>query len=298
MPFFLLMIPALFYLRSFIPFSELFSLSSQIHRQCLEQLSFQSEWLDIYKALICGKKLPYGEIKQTFIQGGCIHLMVVSGAHLLFVEKLWSKISFPFYKTIILFLILIIYALASQLQPPVMRALFTFALFYISKSKRLFWNSCFVTHMSGFLCLLFQPQWIYSTSLQLSWLASFLQNLKTSNLMKASLTYLFIFPIVNRWQQLHPLTVFVNWLVVPAMGTFLFPLTVISFFFSPFHHLSDLLWKSVLKILQIFNTLTSSLFFPNWHIPLKMLWLYIIVIFTFISIIEIKRRRAFRKKEF
>ena len=296
MVFFLFLTPLLVLLRDAIPLSNLFSFSSQIHKYCLNQVSFKSEWIDIYRALLCGEKLPYGEVKSLFIRGGCIHLMVVSGAHLLFLERMWDKNPLPFFKRSLLFCILILYACASQLQPPVLRALFSFMLFHISQSKKLFWRPHFITHLSGILCLLMQPQWIGSISLQLSWLASFLQNLKTSTFVTALLTYLCISPIVNNWQELHPLTVFVNWLIMPIMATFLFPATLLSALFSPLRYITDHLWTGVLLGLKTFSTLTSSLLFPVWQLPPQMYWGYIIFIFSIATILDVKRRRRYSKK--
>lgn len=288
--------PILFLFRELISFLDLSALSSQIHEKCLDQISFTSSWIDIYKALICGHKLPNGEIKRAFIQGGCIHLMVVSGAHLLFLEKIWNKIPIPYFKRSALILILIVYAMASKLHPPILRALFSFLIVSISKSQRLFWNSHFITHLSGILCLIYEPKWMHSASLQLSWLASFLQNIKTSGLMKASLIYACISPIVNRWQQLHPLTVFINWLVAPFIATFLFPITFLSFLFSPLHYISDFLWAKTFLLIQSFNSITSVLPVPNWQLSPKIYWLYIISIFILVSFLDMKQKRSCKKK--
>ena len=73
-------------------------LSSYLHSQCLSVLSFKGQWKPAYEALICGQRLPKGPLRQVFTEGGLIHLMVVSGAHLLFMEKLWMKYSLPFFK--------------------------------------------------------------------------------------------------------------------------------------------------------------------------------------------------------
>ena len=191
-------------------------LSFYLHDQCLDILPLKGKWLPVYKALICGQRLPRGPIKQAFVEGGLIHLMVVSGAHLMFLEKLWIKLPLPFFKKSGLFFFLLFYALITQLHPPVVRALFSFFLFQMSRSYKFFWNHPFVTHLSGILCLMCSPQWIHSLSLQLSWLAALAQGTSSSSFKRAFFTYIIVFPIVSQWQFLHPLTVLINWLAAPV----------------------------------------------------------------------------------
>ena len=113
-------------LSSWVPFLSPDILAFSLHEKCLQFSSFQSETADIYKALVCGHRLPKGLIKETFVKSGLIHLMVVSGAHLLFLERLWKSINLPFFRTGGILFLLILYALTANLHPPVLRALFSF----------------------------------------------------------------------------------------------------------------------------------------------------------------------------
>ena len=255
-------------------------LSSYLHSQCLETLSFKGQWEPVYKALICGERLPKGPVREVFVKGGLVHLMVVSGAHLLFLEKLWMKLSLPFFKKSGLFVFLVLYALVTHLHPPVVRALFSFFLFQMSQSFKLFWGQPLVTHLSGLLCLVYSPYWIHSLSLQLSWLASLAHGISASPLKKAFFTYIIVFPIVSQWQFLHPLTVLINWLAAPFLGFVLLPLSFVAALFPFFQAFGDRAWDLVFFVLRsVSRTLPDGpqmSFFQNFQ---GLIWFYVAAVF-------------------
>ena len=265
-------------LSSWFSFFDLSSLAFAAHKQCLNWVSFKSEWIDIYQALMCGRRLPHGAIKTLFVKGGLIHLMVISGAHLLFLERFWRRLKFPFFPSLGTCILLTIYALSANFHPPVLRALFSFFLLQIVRSNKLFWSPFITTHLSGLLCLIYSPSWIHSTSLQLSWIASLIQSLSVSKMKNSFLTYLFIFPICNQWLYLHPLTVLINWIMAPFIGSVLFPLSVLVTVFNPLHKWVDFLWDGILWILK-----KLQIFMPQNSIPLTLsenvIWIYVIFIF-------------------
>ena len=47
----------------------------------------------LYAAFVCGLDLPPGATKEIFVNAGLIHILVVSGSHLLFAEQLLKKVS-------------------------------------------------------------------------------------------------------------------------------------------------------------------------------------------------------------
>lgn len=288
----------------FITLSPLFPwdlsvISNELHGSCLKHLDFHTPWKDIYTSLVCGKRLKAKALRDIFVQGGLIHLTVVSGAHLLFLEKFWQKLPLPaFIKTHGLFLLLTFYALTTRLQAPVLRALFSFCLFRFSQSFKLFWNANFITLLSGLLCLLYNPSWAYSFSLQMSVLACFLLNFSTSPIKKCFFVYLFILPLVNRWQALHPVTVLVNWLLAPVISGLLFPLSLLSPFFPLLYPLTDSLWSVTLQMLKLMEFLPSQSPLMTWYLPKKWIWPYIAFIrfLTFLIHNFKKRRELYSKK--
>lgn len=288
---FCLIIICFFCLSSWIPEWHLSPLSLEFHKKCLQMSSLQSELQDIYKALICGKRLPEGSIKESFIRNGLIHLMVVSGAHLLFLEKFWKKVNPPFFQTGGIIILLTLYTLTANLHPPVLRALFSFLLLKISSSYKLFWNSFLITHLSGILCLIYSPSWVFSPSLHLSWLASLSQNASPSRLKKSLLTYIIILPICNRWQFLHPFTVFINWIIAPFIGAVLFPLSLLTILFPPVHFITDKLWTGILKFLSLFQMFLPDFHLIKWSVPESGVWIYILLVFIVLQISSIYKKR-------
>ena len=283
-----------------LPAWDMSVVSDSLHKLCLEHLNFNTPWADIYKSLVCGKRLPVGHLKEIFIKGGLIHLTVISGAHLLFLESFWKKLPLPqFLKTHGLFVILILYALASHLHPPVLRALFAFFLFRLSQSLKLFWNANFITLLSAVFCLTYKPSLVHSFSLQLSLLACFLQNISTNSIKKCFFIYLFILPIVNRWQALHPLTILINWTLAPIVSGWLFPLSFLSPFFPVLYTLTDSLWAFTLQALKLVKFLPSQSPLIKWSIPKEWIWPYIALTGLIVFVINCFKRKIelYPKKE-
>ena len=272
-------------------FFDLRELSREMHELCLKQLSFKSSFPEIYKALVCGKRLPYGELKQLFVKGGLIHLTVVSGAHLLFLESLCLKLPLPKkIKNGGISLFLILYALASQFQAPVLRALFSFFLRQASQKLKLFWSSAGITLLSALLCLIYNKDWLSSSSLQLSVLASLLYSSSQSFLKKSFLIYLFLLPFLNRWQSLHPLTVVINWICAPVISGLLFPFSFLSPFLPFFYKVSDFLWLIFLKLLEGVKFLPSDSAFIKYQLPESWTWFYILFVFFILSFFKKLKR--------
>ena len=264
-----------------------FSLSQNLHELCLTELSFQSNYPEIYQALICGKRLPFGELRELFIKGGLIHLMIVSGAHLIFLEYWLSKLPVPSrLQNLFLSISLVIYALISQLHPPVLRALFSFFIRRFSEKNHLFWGPFQVTLLSAFFCLFYIPNAKDSFSLQLSVLATLLYHSCRNSLLRSFLIYLFILPIINHWQGLSSLTVLVNWILAPLISSLLFPLSFLSVFCPFLYPFTDVLWFLFLKILKIteFFPFKTSLF--SWSLPRDWIWFYVLGLWCFLFHLE------------
>ena len=218
--------------------------------------------------------------------------MVVSGAHLLFLEKLWIKLPLPFFKKSGLFIFLVFYALITQLHPPVVRALFSFFLFQLSRSYKFFWSHPLVTHLSGILCLIYSPHWVHSLSLKLSWLAALAQGISSSPFKRALFTYVIVFPIVSQWQFLHPLTVLINWLAAPFIGFIMLPLSFVTALFSFLQPFSDSLWETLFFILTRLNRiLPDGPEFSVFQQFQDLIWFYIGVVFLISYTINIWSRR-------
>ena len=267
--------------------------SETLHHLCLTKLNFESSTPEFYKALVCGKRLPPGEFKSLFIRGGLIHLTVVSGAHLIFLKSFILKWPIPnFLKKPLILVFLIFYALSSHLHAPVLRALFSFFLFELSDRFKLFWNPFLILFFSTVLCLLYRPQLLDSFSLQLSVLASLLYHGSKNSLAKCLFIYCFTMPIINHWQELHPLSVLSNWILAPIISSVLFPLSLLSPFFPFLYPITDGLWMTVIQLLKGIQFLQEQKSLFYWSIPKPWIWPYIFCLWFSLILIKIGTKKA------
>ncbi|MCB0415182.1 MAG: ComEC/Rec2 family competence protein, partial [Bdellovibrionales bacterium] len=139
------------------------------HRLCIQLTQNHFPYNDFQTSLICGQSLKHSSFAPPLLNMGIIHLFVVSGFHVLFIENLLSKI-FPknFWLS---FGILTLYGLACQFHPPITRALIHHFLKSLNLNYKLFWRTSHITLLSGLCVLILCPQWIHSASFVLSWTA-------------------------------------------------------------------------------------------------------------------------------
>lgn len=119
-------------------------------------------------AMVCGQELAPGELRTLFLQLGIYHVLVVSGAHLVFLSQMlnaWQE-SVP-GRTKIIAVLLLMFAFMTGLQAPVLRA----GLQMILRLRRLS-HPLHDLATSYALCLVLHPPWITSASLHLSFLAA------------------------------------------------------------------------------------------------------------------------------
>ena len=280
------------------PFSLLNVLKSKtffIHEWCVQRLPAENKI--IYSALLCGEKLPEGEIKNTFISLGVIHLMVISGAHLIFLEKLWNILPAFRLKKTLLVIFLLLYSMSAGLNPPVLRALFSLLLARINKELKLFWSPYLRVHISGLLCLLCQISWFQSLSLQLSWIASMgMSNHRISRLQSCTLTFLLILPIVSSWGGIHPFSIFINWLLTPLAGCILLPLSLLVIPFPFVRFFTDALWGYFLQIMNLLKPLVdNNKITLNESLSSFQIWIYICIIFILLHTFHVHSMRNTRK---
>ncbi len=264
-----------------------------LHEWCLYRVNEHTmDHTDIYSALLCGKRLEERSIRTIFTQVGLIHFMVVSGAHLIFLERLWNKFpSWPF-KNILIFFSLLIYSLMSGLNPPVLRALISFLIHRLSQKIKLSWNPYWRVMVSGVITLILKPHWIASTSLQLSWIGSLgFVTARYSTLVSSFLCYFFILPIISQWTVLHPLSIGMNFIFFPLLSITLFPLSIFSFIFPVFFPITSFFWS---LWIQFLNSL-QPLFKATFYIPSLSgfnVWIYICIIFFILQVLWIFTRRS------
>lgn len=255
--------------------------AEKAHLFCLGFLPPESQALAELKALVCAENFSSLNDSQLYISSGLIHLFVVSGAHLLLVERLLSRAK---CNSGVIFFILMLYAFACNLGAPVVRCLFAFGLNFFLLTKNIRWPAHFRLLLVGLATLCFNFNWINSLSLQLSWLAAFLvmlgENFFTASsiLFKQSLFFVTLFPTVVFFQIPSAGTILLNIFLAPWLEFVLFPLGLCTWFFAPAHRLFDFaihLFKNVLKFLELdfriqLEEISASLTIYNWALLLLL----------------------------
>ena len=250
------------------------------HLLCLDQLPKTSHALPELRALVCAENFPSLSAAQLYITSGLIHLFVVSGAHLILLEKILQT----FLKPQWLILVLLVYALACGLSPPVTRSLIAFTLGALLIRKNIKWPPHLKILVTGLLTLLFNFQWIVSFSLQMSWIAAFLVSAAAfffsdrSILFRQSLFFAALLPTIVFFQIPGPSSILLNIFFAPVLELLLFPLGLLVGFFNFLHPLFDkliLLLKVTLQKLELdyqiqTRELPSQLIYFNWALILLL----------------------------
>lgn len=252
-----------------------------LHEIC-RQFSPHGPWRPAYEALVCGASLPASEFSLALQRTSLLHLAIVSGSHLVLLEVILLRLLPGRLKlTSVVFLLLTLYALFSGWQPPAVRALASVFIQALSVRHKFFWTPLQTTWLSGLLTASLFPSWIHSFSFLLSWGAalglsllptspsSFAQSWKTH-----SIVFITLFPLLLPLTPPHPLTVLCNWLVGPALGILLFPMSLACFalpFLTPW---VDYVWLAVDQVLQIISPFVPEIRWQSNTRPL-FLWFYI-----------------------
>ena len=268
-------------------------ISQNSHAFCLHHLP-ATEYYNHYAAMICGAKLPASLFTENLKQVGLYHLLVISGSHLIFIEQIVSLLSHSQKnsRSIILYIFVTALTFASLLSPPVFKAWISFMLRKTSSETRLFWTSAMLALISGVLCLLIFPNWLSSSSLQLSWAASILISWPmNSKLKKCFIIYLGLTPLLWGFQILNPTTALVNWFMAPIVGLILFPACLASSVFKPLSLVTDFLWLQfhlMIEFLAPYSPILSGETI-NTH---NLNWFYIFILQVGLFYLDLKMKRT------
>jgi len=222
------------------------------HQSCLEWLRWRD--LDsVYGGLFCGDSNLDPSLQTLFQSSGLYHLLVVSGAHLVFLEKIIQKI-FPGWEKSKLLLFLC-FALTCEFSAPIVRAVFSQIFTLISEQRRLFLRDDARVLLSGLACLVLFPEWIYSYSLLLSWMASLALVHPWSGWKKHAVIAAYLVP----WTQtLQPASVFNNFVFGLVFEYFLFPVSAICFATPGLTKLGNSLWEITNRSITLLPSLPPS----------------------------------------
>ncbi len=115
------------------------------------------------------------ELKKTLVKTSTIHIAVASGQNLTLVAGFLMGLT-PILgrkKTLILVLASALsYSLLSGMQVPILRALIMFGFGVVAQILGKEKEGLFITLLTGLLMLIYHPEWLYSVSFQLSFMAT------------------------------------------------------------------------------------------------------------------------------
>lgn len=231
-----------------------------------------------YSAIVCGvDHFTVSQEIQSLKTSGLYHLLVVSGSHLIFLSELLEWIFKRIGLNIFLkYFLMVLFAVMTGLQPPVLRSIFSLTLHDINKSKNCFWTSSEIALASLLICLLLNSSWDKSYGLILSHaagLALIMFNKHSPTYRHLGIyatTFLFLLPL----QLPNPISVFSNLCLSSIIGYLLFPVSFFCYFVPFLTRLADPLWEFTLRLL---NWLSEGAFQSSaYPIPIALLWALLI----------------------
>ena len=254
-----------------------------------------ASWDFIYRSLLCGESLPQGSFYESLKLLGLVHLMVVSGAHLIFFERILYRIlffispSFSFLKKSLMFSLLILYAFCCLLKPPVVRALLSLSLSGLNHRFRWGLPGHQMTLLNGALCLALFPHWWTSYSLILSWGASLSLSL-AKGFRREFFCFFLLYPLLLPIAPQNPVVLLSNWFFAPLFSCIMFPLSLFVSFVPYFRFFGDAIWSGVERGFFFFSLALPPLS-EGVRIPLFYLWCYIGCLHFVIYFLKIYTKR-------
>lgn len=246
--------------------SNISKISVITQKLCLAQLPLESTYINFYSSIVCGKKITtFDPLMNLFINCSLIHIVVVSGSHLIIMNKFFSLI---FKENIKLKnLLLFTYCLITGFQAPTIRAYLQILLHQFNGKFKKNWSPLQIQLYTFLTLLIFIPNWCLSLSFYLSAICALAIELtqQMTSLKKQCLIYLLIlFPILTISFP-HPASIFSNLIFAPVLELILFPLCLIATMIPYFYKLTDFILMIVEKILTHFWIFSSI-----DHEPLKV----------------------------
>lgn len=278
----------------FSPYMEIFfslitDLSGGLNQLCLDWAP-KSQHREVYQALVCAHPIKTHASQFLFKELGAIHILVVSGAHLYFLETLIKKVSGHHGPPWIYNLVLLLFVAICQWKAPILRAFLFMQINHINKRRALSLPHHYRLFLSVFLCLVLNPTWIQSPSLPLSWLACLGLSLGRHSFSQSFLIYLFVSPIIAPMGLPSAWSILINAFITPIIGLALFPLSLFCFLIPHLHQWVDPLWDGCLFVFDhLYQVIGEGYVKSQSPRPLTF-WFYCVGIHGLIEANEIRKR--------
>jgi hypothetical protein len=237
------------------------SFAAPIHQAC-QHVTPSGPHSGDYQSLICGSHLEHDTLRAELLDAGLLHLMIVSGSHLLFLERILQKILARQTKTgWVIWPLLLLFTFANGCEPRIVRALFGVVINRVSDYFQLRWNSPQVVTLAGFVALPFCMNSASVFGLLTSWTAALAvsgfshhfpwtpqQSRMSRSIALQTRLYLLLAPFLLRMTLPNPTSIIYNVTVAPLLALILFPASLLAFVLPPFVPITDFLW-SILRML-------------------------------------------------
>ncbi|WP_340199886.1 ComEC/Rec2 family competence protein [Ascidiimonas sp. W6] len=220
-------------------------------RRNLEKYAFDAKELAIMNALLLGYRNDISkEMYANFAAAGVIHILAISGLHvgilLLFLNYMFSPLASvkngTVYKSIIVILLLWLFALLTGFSPSVVRSVTMFSFFAYALNRKKLTSTFNVLFTSMFFLLLFKPLLIFDVGFQLSY--------------SAVLAIIWIQPIIyKKWVPRYWITKYL-WSILCVTFSAQLGLLPLSLYY--FHQFPSLFFLSNLVILPFLGLILGS----------------------------------------
>jgi hypothetical protein len=238
---------------------------------------------EIWKSMICGEPLMSHAWAELLTQVGLVHIIVVSGAHLILIDKFLKLLKIPNFLT---YFLEIVYCFFTGLQAPVVRAfLYQIRTSNIKSSVRII----FVIQIA--LCIF--PSWIDSISFQMSICACLALNMielnksKISILLYPIIIQIYLFPFLKNFSLI---AIFTNVFIAPIYEVLLLTLGFLSFFL-PLSMLFDIVAENLFVVCKNLNLNTFSKL-QNFDFQSHWVWIFLLIAANWRYQIFLLRKKA------
>ncbi|MFN8847847.1 MAG: ComEC/Rec2 family competence protein [Bdellovibrionales bacterium] len=214
------------------------------NESCLNFNPIDSNYDNVWNALVCGKGLADNDFSHQLKATGLIHIFVVSGSHFLILQQIFERLRIPSPVGITF---LVFFNFLSGFTAPGTRACLGSSLNPILKLNG-HQKVLFISVMT----LLINPDWIRSYSFWLSWLASLILEISPKDRFRIIQNFLYYLTWSFLGMTLSLWSIPLNVLIAPLIGWVLFPLSLLSFF-PGFDLLFTFLLKSLEHLFELLN---------------------------------------------
>ena len=148
----------------------------------LSETTIDKDERSIMEALILGQRRNIDpEVYRAYAAAGAIHILAVSGLHVGIIFYLLTGILSPLVhlkfgkplRSILIVVLLWVFAFIAGLSPSVVRAVTMFSFFAVATMLNRPTNSINILFLSFFVLLIYNPNWIFQVGFQLSYIAVF-----------------------------------------------------------------------------------------------------------------------------